>query len=333
VSPAPPLKGINMRSKSIRQTITVLVVVFAIIYLVGFVVIPKTVAQGVFDFVLFYRVRFEVLGQSPMGHHYTDLFDVHGREITKILMNNSSLTWESVDVLIKWQPNLAALVNGHGDEAVISGEDVASVETYLDHLAQHASPELKSVIEEELSATPLEATVGMTMNQAWAYLNQDHRFQAQELEPQEFPSLKPGFASTVAGVFSDDLNYEIGFDEGTWAVSAWNNEVADSWVAENRALSVCILTTPWSVSDPYLTLDVSYKTLGDVNYKVQTADIKMKKTMTVYILYQPIDMAGQPFREDTPPFILYPGITNAAQCIEQSEVALASLHLVSNANP
>jgi hypothetical protein len=322
-----------MKSNAARRIITVLIVVFAIVFLVGFVLIPKTVAQGVFDFVLYYRVRFEVLGESPMGLHYTDLFDAHGGKITKILMNNSSLTWESVDVLIKWQPNLAALVNGHGDEAVISGDDVASVETYLDHLAQHASPELKSVIEEELLATPLEDTVGMTMNQAWAYLNQDPRFQAQELESQEFPSLKPGSANTIAAVYSNDLNYEIGFDEGTWAVSAWNNEVADSWVAENHALSDCILTTPRSVSDPYITLEIAYKTLGDVKYKVQTADIKLKKPMTVYILYQPIDLAGQPFQENTPPFILYPGITDAAQCIEQSEAALASLHFVSTATP
>lgn len=321
-----------MKSNANRRYIKVMIVVFAIIYFVGFVLIPKAVAQGVIDIVLFYRARFEVLGQSPMGHHYTELFDVYAEEITGIVMSNSSLPWESIDILVRWQPNLDALVNGHGDEAVISEDDVASVKNYLNLIVQHASPELKSVIEEELSATPLEDTVGMTMNQAWAYLNEDVRFQAQELEPQGFPYLKPNSANTVAGVSTDNFNYEIGFDEETWALSSWNNEVADSWVAENHDLSDCILTIPRSVSNPYLTLDVSYKTLGDVKYKVQTADIKIKKVMTLYILYQPIDITGQPFQEDTPPFILYPGSTNAAQCIEQSEVALASLHFVSNAD-
>ena len=323
-----------MKSNTNRRYIKVVIVAFAIIYFVGFVLVPKAVAQGVFEIVLFYRTRFEVLGQSPKGYHYTDLFDVYAKEITEIIMGNSSLIWESIDVLVRWQPNLDALVNGHGDEAVISEDDVASVKNYLNLIVQHASPELKSVIEEELSATPLEDTVGMTMNQAWAYLNEDPRFQVQILEPQEFTYLKPDSTIAIASIFSENSNYEIGFDEETWALSSWNNEVASSWVAENHDLSDCILTIPRSISNPYLTLDVSYKTLGDVKYKVQTADIKTKKkVMTLYILYQPIDIAGQPLQEDHPPFILYSGDTNVAQCIEQSEVALASLHFVSDADP
>ena len=322
-----------MKSNANRRYIKVMVVVFAIFYFVGFVLVPKTVAQGIFDIVLFYRVRFEVLGQSQKGHHYTDLFDSYAREITEIVMSNSFLTWESIDVLVKWQPNLDALVNGHGDDVVISGDEVTSVKSYLNLIVQHASPKLKSVIEEELSAPPLEDTVGMTMNQAWAYLNEDPRFQTQVLEPREFPYLKPDSTNTIADVVSENSNYEIGFDEKAWALSSWNNEVASSWVAENHDLSDCILTTPRSVSNPYMTLDTSYKTLGDVKYKVQTADIKTKKVMIFYILYQPIEIAGQSLQEDHLPFILYPGGTNAAQCIKQSEVALASLHFMSDADP
>jgi hypothetical protein len=104
--------------------------------------------------------------------------------------------------------------------------------------------------------------------------------------------------------------------------------VADVWVAENLDVSECTLTTPRSVSNPYATLAVSYKTLGNVKYKVQTYDFKLKKVMTLYILYQPIDVAGQTLPEDYLPFILYPGDSNTAQCIEQSESTLASLYLV-----
>jgi hypothetical protein len=317
-----------MKSNINRRYIKVIIVVFTIIYFVGFVLIPKVVAQGVIDLILFYRVRFEVLGQSPKGHHYINLFDGYAQEITEILGSNPSLAWESIDVLLRFSPNLDALVNGHGDEVVISDDDVTSVKNYLNLIAQHASSELKSVIAEELSATPLETTAGMTMNQAWAYLNEDARFQDQVLELQYFPYLKSDSANIITGAFSENANYEISFNEENWILSSFNNGIEDSWIAENQNLSNCILTVPRSVSDPYLPLDVSYKTLGDVKYKVQTVDIDVKELMFLYILYQPIDIVGQPLQGDYPPFILYPQGSNTVQCIEQSEAVLASLHFV-----
>jgi hypothetical protein len=319
-----------MKSKAKRGYIQVIIVVAAIVFFVGFVLIPKAVAEGRVHAVLFYRVRFEVLGQTPKGLYYTHLFDVHVEQIANIFMSHSSLKVDFIDSLVRWQPNLKALVNGRGDEVVISEDDVASITNYLNRLAQHASPGLQSVIEEELAATPLEGTIGMTINQAWAYLNEDPRFQAQVLVPQEFPYLKADSTNIIAGAFSETSKYEISFGEETWALSAWNNGVAASWVAENQDLSDCVLTTPRSVLEPYWTLEVSYKTLGDTRYEVRTADTKIKELGILYILYQPIDIAGQPFQENHPPFILYPGLSNAAQCIEQSEGVLASLYLVPN---
>lgn len=322
-----------MTSKAIRRYVIVLVVVLAVISFVTLVLVPTAVAQGVLNLVLYYRVRFEVLGQSSQGLHYTDLFDSNAREITETIMNNSSLTWESINVLVRWQPNLEPLVNGHGDAVIISEADVASVNNYLHLLVQHASPELKLVLEEELAAKPLEDLAGMTMNQAWAYLNDDPRFRNQILESQELPVLKPDSTSILTGSFSENSQYEIDFDEGTWALSSWNNGVADSWIAESLDVSDCTLTTPRSVSNPYAILDISYKTLGNVQYKVQTYDFKLKKVMTLYILYQPIEVAGQSLQEGYLPFILYPGDSNPAQCIEQSEAALGSLYLIHNVEP
>jgi hypothetical protein len=322
-----------MKSKAIRRSITVLVVVLAVIGFVPFVLVPKAVAQGVLNLVLYYRVRFEVLGQSLQGLHYTDLFDSNAQEITKTIMTDSSLTWESINILVRWQPDLESLVNGHGDEVILSESDVASVNNYLHLLAQHASPELKSVLEEELSAKPLEDLTGMNMNQAWTYLNDDSRFHNQILESKEFPVLKRGSTSILTGSSSENSKYEIDFDEETWALSSWNNGVADSWIAENLDVSDCTLTTPRSVSNPYAILDTSYKTLGNVKYKVETYDFQLKKVTTLYILFQPIDVAGQPIQEDFLPFILYPGDSSPAQCIAQGEAALGSLFLVSTAGP
>lgn len=318
-----------MKSNVNRRYIKITIIISVIAYFVGFVLIPKTIAQGNLNLVLLYRVRFETLGQSPKGHHYTNLFDVYAREITEILMSDSSLTLKSIDVLVKWQPNLDALVNGRGDDVIISKDAVSSVENYLDIIVQHASPELKYVIDKERLATPLGDMAGMTMNEAWAYLNNDFRFQVR----QEFPYPKQDSANTIVGIFSTNSNFTINFDEETWALFSWNNGVADSWIAKNRNLSDCILTTPRSTSDPYMNLGISYKTLGDVKYKVQTANFRIGKVATTsYILYQPIEIMGQQIQEDRPPFILYSGTSNTAQCIEQSEFAISSLHFLSNSD-
>lgn len=317
-----------MKSNAKRRYLKVILFVSAIIYVVTFILVPKVVARGRLNLVLLYRVRFEVLGQSSKGLHYTNLHDAYARQITEIIMSDSSLKWEGFEVIVRWQPNLDALVNGYGDEVIISEEDVTSAMNFLNLLAQHASPGLQSVIEQELAATPLEATIGMTMNQAWTYLNEDLRFQAQAWVPQEFPDLTAGSTDIIAGAFSETSHYEMAFDDETWALSSWNNGVAGSWAAENDDLSDCVLTTPRIVSDPFSPLEVSYKTLGDVEYEVRAADTKITRLGILYILYQPISIAGQPAQGNPPPFIVYPGVSDAAQCIEQSETVLASLYFV-----
>lgn len=319
-----------MKSNTIRRSIAVLFVVLAILYFVGFILVPKAVAQTIPDLVLYYRVRFEVLGQSAQGQHYTNLFDANNLELTEAILNNPSLLRDSIYLLVRWQPNMEHFVNGHGDEVVISDEDVASMQNYLHLLAESAQPKLRSVVEEEFLVMPWEDLAGMTMNQAWARLNEDPRFHDQTLEPQRYPDLKPDSTNTIIGSFAGNSQYEIDFDKETWTVSAWNNGVANSWMAVNRTVSDCTLTTPRSVSNPYDTLSVSKKALGNAIYEVQT--ITSYGEGILYIVYKPINIQGQ-LPQPGYSFILYPGSSNTPQCIEQSEAALASTRFVPAFDP
>ena len=131
----------------------------------------KTLQEALIDIQLFYRVRDEVLSQTPGGQRYIALYDAYGPEISALLEDNPTLRDEAVAVLQLWQPNLQALVDGQGDGAVITEEQVQAVQGFLDHLSAVGSPALRETIADERARRPLEQAAGMTMAQAWAYFN------------------------------------------------------------------------------------------------------------------------------------------------------------------
>jgi hypothetical protein len=295
--------------------------VFAAIFLIfspfAFVIIPQAVAQGTVSLVLFYRVRFEILGQSPKGEHYIQLFDTHTREITLILRDNPSMISESLSVLHQWQSNLDAMVNGRGDEVTISEEHVKSVMDYLDEIVKYTGPELKRTIEEELSITPLEATVGMTMNEAWRYLNNDSRFIPLLAT---FPAYSPMPGRLVSPLYN--RVYTLDYNNELWNFLSLENGISNSWELVNFAMPDCALATPRSVFNPYLSLDITSKELRNIEYNVQTANTKVG---ILYVLYQPTGYFDDIVQANQIFFIIYPGMIDPSKCIEQSESVLATL--------
>lgn len=66
-----------------------------------------------------------------------------------------------------WEPNLWAIVRGKGDSAVITAEQVAAVDNFLESLSDVASPALQQTIAAERDRLPPpEDFVGMTMEEA-----------------------------------------------------------------------------------------------------------------------------------------------------------------------
>ncbi len=121
---------------------------------------------GLIDIVLFQRVRSEIVDRSPEGHHYIDLYYAHTDEIAGLVLADQALQDEGVSVLRSWEPNLQALLDGEGASATITAEQVAAVQTFLNHLSAAGSPGLADAIAEERARQPLEQAVGKTMDEA-----------------------------------------------------------------------------------------------------------------------------------------------------------------------
>ncbi|HQV92959.1 MAG TPA: amidase domain-containing protein [Anaerolineales bacterium] len=120
---------------------------------------------------LLYRVRDEILNTTPEGQRLTDQYYTYTPNIIQVLIENPELSDQSMDILDLFVPSLQALVDGNGDTATITSEQVNSLQSFLDALVENGDPELQSVILSELENHPIEDMAGMTMDQAWTYLS------------------------------------------------------------------------------------------------------------------------------------------------------------------
>ena len=120
---------------------------------------------------LLYRVRDEILSATPEGQRLTDLYYAYIPNIIEVLIENPDLSDQSMEILDLFIPSLQALVDGNGDTMTITSEQVNSLQSFLDALVENGDPELRSVILSELENHPIADMAGMTMDQAWTYLN------------------------------------------------------------------------------------------------------------------------------------------------------------------
>lgn len=247
--------------------------------------------------------------------YYIDLFDRYTSEITQLALNHPGLFVQSLSILKAWEPKLDAFVNGRGEHVIITEEDVKGVQTYLDHLTELASPELRSVIDTERSILPLEKTVGMNMNQAWSYLSQDPRFPAvPEMWVYPYPNSS---SNPVSWQIPQAPHFALNFDPNIWELVLWNNGIAASWELRHLSLYECVVTVPRVLADPYSYFDVTTRTLGELSYDVRSARFS---EFTFYAIYKPlVSPESGEFM-----FIIYPGYVDTHACIDQSEALLAN---------
>lgn len=122
-----------------------------------------------------YRVRDTLLETTVRGRHYSDLYAANTGAITRLLAKDGSLRRQGATLLRVTQPDLDQLANGQGNEAVITRELVADVKVFLLNLATSArndgDDELAQTIDREMQRIDWNKLVGMTYEEAWAYLN------------------------------------------------------------------------------------------------------------------------------------------------------------------
>jgi hypothetical protein len=127
----------------------------------------RPLAESVIDLAVYYLARDMVLMGTAEGQRYVDLYYTHDPEISALLEADADLEAQAIATLQLWEANLWALVTGRGDDALITAEQVAAIDSFLTNLAAVASPELQQVIAEERAQLGAPADyVGMSVNEA-----------------------------------------------------------------------------------------------------------------------------------------------------------------------
>ncbi|MCJ7825169.1 MAG: hypothetical protein MUP44_09740, partial [Anaerolineales bacterium] len=115
---------------------------------------------------VYWRVHDEVLLPTEIGRHYIDLFFKYSPELCRLSPASPAFHEEAFSLIFMFEPWLKALVEGQGDDVIVTMEMVTRVQTYLDHIYEKASPELRQTLYEERARFPLENLVGLSMEEA-----------------------------------------------------------------------------------------------------------------------------------------------------------------------
>jgi hypothetical protein len=114
----------------------------------------------------YYRVQDDVLFPTERGRHYIDLYYGFSNEIWQISLAHEQVMTEAGRLLLSYEPILHELVEGRGNEVIVTQDMVNEVEGFLDLLAQFGSPELKATIQAERAQAALADLVGLSLAEA-----------------------------------------------------------------------------------------------------------------------------------------------------------------------
>jgi hypothetical protein len=122
-------------------------------------------------FAVMLRVESEIMQKTPAGQYYDSLFWKHSEELMQLIEANPGRYEELVRVNRLFVPGLEALLDGKGDEVRVTSEQVEGLKVQLDWFYSRGGPALQEDIQTEWQRLPLDHFVGMTMNEAWDFIN------------------------------------------------------------------------------------------------------------------------------------------------------------------
>ena len=130
---------------------------------------PTRVAETT---ILFHRMCSEILAPTALGQHYLDLGYGHWNELVRLLWYDEVMTEQTWRVIDLYTPAVEALLEGRGEEEWVSQEMVDELLYFLEEMERRAGPELRQIIREEREKVPWEGLVGLTVEEAWAKLQE-----------------------------------------------------------------------------------------------------------------------------------------------------------------
>jgi len=120
-----------------------------------------------------YRVRDQLL-TGEAGEHYRTLYERHTGRISHLLLQRAALRTAGGEILKQVTPGLSHLMDGAGDEDVVTQETVDDVVAFLNQLIEedraNGDGDLADTIEQEMARIEWDHLVGMTYTEAWEYI-------------------------------------------------------------------------------------------------------------------------------------------------------------------
>lgn len=156
-----------------RSRWIIVVTVLAVLPMLLFTQVDSVRAtfDGVHALNIYLRVETEILQKTAAGQYYDSLFWKHVNEVNQIMSAHPEHQEELMRATFMFVPELEALLNGDGNKAYVSSDHVKSLKAELDWFASMGSPALQEDIQKEQQRLPLDHFIGMTMNEAWDYIN------------------------------------------------------------------------------------------------------------------------------------------------------------------
>jgi hypothetical protein len=122
-----------------------------------------------------YRVRDQLLGTTTAGQYYRTLYELYTGRISQLLLLDPALRTTGGQILREVTPGLNQLMDGHGNRSSVTRAMVIDVVSFLQRLAEEdrasGGGELAQVIGQELDRIDWDYLIGMTFEEAWAYIS------------------------------------------------------------------------------------------------------------------------------------------------------------------
>jgi ABC-type thiamine transport system ATPase subunit len=122
-----------------------------------------------------YRVRDQLMSTTAAGQRYRALYDRNTVRISYLLLLDPSLRATGSHVLQQVTPGLNQLMDGRGDQTIVTREMVADATSFLQRLAEadrvRGGGGVAQTIEQEMARIDNNKLIGMTFKDAWAYIN------------------------------------------------------------------------------------------------------------------------------------------------------------------
>jgi hypothetical protein len=117
-----------------------------------------------------YRVRDQLLA-GEAGEHYRGLYERHTGRISHLLVRHGALRARGAEILRQVTAGLGSLLDGGGDEEIVTQETVDEILAFLQELAEAdratGDGQLARTIEREMARIDWGRLVGMTYREAW----------------------------------------------------------------------------------------------------------------------------------------------------------------------